>query len=212
MSQQNGSGDRARTSLNATDSGPKSKRTLPNGCCGRSKRQGLELMRFVFPDQHGILRGKAIVTASAVGEALAQWRLYDHDAAREGHVSQDRLSGMDERRRSRHGRNGRMNAGDFLLMCCRSRDLQGSCPGRRIPAWVLCDIYFPDRRTGALLDPPYHAQRALQSGGAWLRLCFGLRMRVPCLSHGTIRRWSRCTGPNRQHRRMSACCGTASTI
>ena len=67
------------------------------------KRHKLELVRFSFCDQHGILRGKTLV-ASEAARAHAQRRDDDQHAARQGHLAPHGLPGVRGRRRARPAR------------------------------------------------------------------------------------------------------------
>ena len=61
----------------------------------------LDLVRFVFADQHGVLRGKTVVAVAGC-KADAKRRLHDDDAARKGHLASHGVSGVHAGRRLRH--------------------------------------------------------------------------------------------------------------
>ena len=101
------------------------------------KEQGIELVRFVFPDQHGILRGKAVVTdavpqAMRNGVALTTTLLVKDTAHKTVFPVWSQGAGMNIAEM--------MNAGDFLLVPdpATFRVL----PWAEKTGWVLCDIYF----------------------------------------------------------------------
>ena len=50
------------------------------------RQKNLELVRFSFPDQHGVLRGKTLVAAEASHD--------DYHFARQGHVASQRVSSI----------------------------------------------------------------------------------------------------------------------
>ena len=58
-----------------------------------SRARGVEVIRFSFPDQHGILRGKT-VTAAEFAEGARGRRHLHHDAVRQGHLAQDGVPGV----------------------------------------------------------------------------------------------------------------------
>jgi glutamine synthetase len=101
------------------------------------KEQGIELVRFVFPDQHGILRGKAVV-ADAVpqamrnGVALTTTLLVKDTAHKTVFPVWSGGAGLDMTEM--------MNAGDFLLV--PDPGTFRVLPWAEKTAWVLCDIYF----------------------------------------------------------------------
>ncbi|MGH2341928.1 glutamine synthetase family protein [Segnochrobactraceae bacterium EtOH-i3] len=103
------------------------------------RTDGIEVVRFVFPDQHGILRGKALVGAEAIGALKSGVSLTTTLIAKDtshrtvfpaftsgGGFDMPRLRG----------------AADILLVA-------DPTTFRRLPwapntAWVLCDLYMPD--------------------------------------------------------------------
>ena len=101
------------------------------------KEKGIELVRFVFPDQHGILRGKAVV-ADAVpqamrnGVALTTTLLVKDTSHKTVFPVWSQGAGLDMAEM--------MNAGDFLLV--PDPDTFCILPWAEKTAWVLCDIYF----------------------------------------------------------------------
>ena len=105
---------------------------------------GLEVVRFSFPDQHGILRGKAIMA----GEAEA--------ALRNGVSMTSTLLVKDTSHRTvppvfseslSIGRGDLAGAADFLMVADpRTFRILPWAPGT---GWVLCDIRWPDGRTVA---------------------------------------------------------------
>ena len=78
-----------RASSSATACGPPNRRAPAKAVAQKIKKHKLELVRFSFADQHGVLRGKTLVAEDALG-ADAQRRHHDDDAAGQGHRAQDR--------------------------------------------------------------------------------------------------------------------------
>jgi len=102
---------------------------------------GLEIVRFVFPDQHGILRGKAIL-ADSVGQALANGvtmtttLLVKDTSHRTVFPVWTSGAGIDMEEM--------VGAGDFMLVADPATFKV--LPWAPDTGWVLCDIYF---QTGA---------------------------------------------------------------
>ena len=104
------------------------------------KRRKLEVIRFAFCDQHGVLRGKTLVASEAV-EGDARRRHHDVDACSPRTPRTARCStvfsagggmGLDEM----------AGAGNFVMVAdpATFRVL----PWANNTGWVLCDIYFPN--------------------------------------------------------------------
>jgi glutamine synthetase len=117
------------------------------------KRRKLELMRFAFADQHGVLRGKTLV----VDEAIA--------ALRSGVTMTSTLLAKDTSHRTVFpvfsagaglGLDEMAGAGNFVMVAdpATFRVL----PWANATGWVLCDIYFPNGK------PVPFATRALYRG------------------------------------------------
>src|SRR3954447_1584938 len=103
------------------------------------KRRKLEVMRFAFCDQHGVLRGKTLVASEAAG------------AMRSGVTMTSTLLAKDTSHRtvfasfSEGGGIGLAEmegAGNFVMVAdpATFRVL----PWAEATGWVLCDIYFPN--------------------------------------------------------------------
>ena len=144
------------------------------------KKHKLEVVRFSFADQHGVLRGKTLLAADAVG-AHARRRHHDDDAARQGHRAQKRVSGVHRRRRLRHGgdagrrrfRHGR-----------RSGDVPRAAVGRTTPAGCCATSYFTNGKP-VPFSTRARARDALATlGKARLRLSRRARGRIPSVQAG----------------------------
>ncbi len=101
----------------------------------------LELVRFSFPDQHGILRGKTLVASEAVR------------AMRNGVTMTSTLFAKDTSHRNVFtvfGAGGGMNvdemkgAGNFIMVA--DPETFRVLPWAENTGWVLCDSYFPNGR------------------------------------------------------------------
>jgi glutamine synthetase len=103
------------------------------------KRRKLELVRFAFADQHGVLRGKTLVAEEAVG------------ALRSGVTMTSTLLAKDTSHRTVFpvfavggglGLEEMEGAGNFVMVAdpATFRVL----PWANATGWVLCDIYFPN--------------------------------------------------------------------
>jgi glutamine synthetase len=105
------------------------------------KAEGLEVVRFSFPDQHGVLRGKTLVAEEAIG------------ALRNGCSITTTLLGKDTSHRtvfpvftSGGGFGMReMEGGADALMVADPTTFR-LLPWAEKTGWVLCDLYFPDGR------------------------------------------------------------------
>ena len=169
----------------------------------RVEAEGIELVRLAYPDQHGILRGKAVV-ADAVDQAL-------HN----GCGLTTTLLAKDTSHKtvypvfSRGGGFGipeMQGAGDFLMVPDPTtfRVLPWA-PGT---GWMLCDAYF---QSGA--RQPFATSCATRSTG-W-RPTAGA-MSPGSRSNSTSTSWKTPgsrpgTAPSRPRRRRCRCCPTAST-
>lgn len=105
------------------------------------KEHDLELVRFVFPDQHGILRGKAIVTdavpqAMRNGVAITTTLLVKDTSHKTVFPVWSKGAGLDMAEM--------MNAGDFVMVP-DPRTFR-VLPWAHKTGWVLCDIYFDNGR------------------------------------------------------------------
>ena len=105
------------------------------------KRHKLELVRFSFPDQHGILRGKTLVASEAVR------------AMRDGVTMTTTLLSKDTSHRnvfSVFGAGGGMGipemegAGNFVMVA--DPETFRVLPWAENTGWLLCDCYFPNGR------------------------------------------------------------------
>src|SRR6185436_5561196 len=103
------------------------------------KRRKLEVVRFAFCDQHGVLRGKTLVASEAA------------KAMRSGVTMTSTLLAKDTSHRtifSVFGKGGGMGldemegAGNFVMVAdpATFRVL----PWANATGWILCDIYFPN--------------------------------------------------------------------
>jgi glutamine synthetase len=103
------------------------------------KTQKLELVRFSFPDQHGVLRGKTVVAAEAVGlmqsGVTMTTTLLAKDTSHKtvypvftagGGFAMEEMQG----------------AGDFVMVA--DPDTFQVLPWAPHTGWLLCDIYFPN--------------------------------------------------------------------
>ena len=159
------------------------------------KKNKLELVRFSFADQHGVLRGKT-VDGAGCARPDAQRRHHDDDAARQGHRAQDRVSGVHARRRLRHGG----NAG-------RRRFRHGRRPGD-IPRAAVGAEYrlaalrhlFHQRQAGAVLDAAGSARRAGAARDGGVRFPRRPRSRISSVQAGESAARAGRTPPGRRKR------------
>jgi glutamine synthetase len=106
------------------------------------KRRRLELVRFAFADQHGVLRGKTLVADEAIGALRAGVTMTSTLLAKDtSHrtvfpvFSRGAGLGLDEME----------GAGNFVMVAdpATFRVL----PWANATGWLLCDIYFPNGKT-----------------------------------------------------------------
>ena len=111
------------------------------------KRRKLEVVRFSFCDQHGVLRGKTLLASEAAS------------AMRAGVTMTSTLLAKDTAHRTvfpvfaaggGFGIDEMEGAGDFVMVAdpATFRVL----PWANATGWMLCDIVFPERQAGAVLD------------------------------------------------------------
>ncbi len=126
----------------------------------RSRKQieTLELVRFVFADQHGVLRGKTVVASQAAklmrnGVSMTTTLLAKDTSHRTvfpvftpgGGFAMPEMQG----------------AADFLMIADPATFQV--LPWAPNTGWVLCDMYFPERQAGAVLDAPALPRRAVDA-------------------------------------------------
>ncbi|HEX4410717.1 MAG TPA: glutamine synthetase family protein [Xanthobacteraceae bacterium] len=105
------------------------------------KRTGLELIRFAFPDQHGILRGKTLVAAEAsralrAGVTMTSTLFAKDTSHRSVFPVFEAGAGMDVPEMG--------GAGNFLMVA--DPETFRVLPWAEKTGWLLCDSYFPNGR------------------------------------------------------------------
>lgn len=129
-----------------------------------------DVVRFAFPDQHGILRGKTLVASAA------------RDALREGVNLTSTLLLKDSSHRTVFpvfssagvGMEGMSGAADFIIVADPATFRVLPWAGKT--GWVLCDAYMPDGRPSPLATRQI-LQRALRDlEGHGLELMAGLEV------------------------------------
>ncbi len=115
------------------------------------KRRKLELMRFAFADQHGVLRGKTLVAsdaarAMAAGVTMTSTLLAKDTSHRTVFPVFDSGAGL--------GLKEMEGAGNFVMVADPATFK--ILPWAKNSGWVLCDIYFPNGK------PVPYSTRALQ--------------------------------------------------
>jgi len=164
----------------------------------------VEVVRFVFADQHGVTRGKTLVAAEALslleeGVSLTSTLLLKDTAHRTAYPIFSAGGG--------HGIPEMQGAADMLIVPDPStfRIL----PWAPSSGWVLCDPYFHDGRPvpfGTFLPVLSNRSNGAVSlfapGWRWSSTCF-----VPL-----IRTWRRPTPGNREPRLRRSCCRMAINI
>jgi glutamine synthetase len=103
------------------------------------RRQGLELVRFSFPDQHGVLRGKTLVAADASralrsGVAMTSTLLAKDTSHRNVFPVFEAGGGM--------GLPEMGGAGNFVMVA--DPETFRVLPWAENTGWLLCDCYFPN--------------------------------------------------------------------
>jgi glutamine synthetase len=102
-------------------------------------QQNLELVRFSFPDQHGVLRGKTLVASAALG------------ALRDGVTMTSTLLAKDTSHRTAFavfesgggmGLDEMAGAGNFVMVA--DPQTFRVLPWAENTGWLLCDCYFPN--------------------------------------------------------------------
>ena len=158
-----------------TDAQRAAARLLPTELAGR----GVEVIRFSFPDQHGILRGKT-VTAAELPKALA-----------DGVTVTSTLFAKDTSHRTvfpvftRGGGFGLdgMEGGADALMIADPTTFR-VLPWAPKTGWLLCDPYFASGEPVPFATRPLAPARARAAGRGGLRIRRRARDRVPRLPAG----------------------------
>ena len=144
------------------------------------KQHKLELVRFSFADQHGVLRGKTLVAADApalmqagvtmtttlLAKDTAHKTVYPVFTAGGGFAMAEMQGG-----------------GDFVMVADPStfNVLPWAAPNT---GWLLCDIYFSNGKTGAVLHAASAARRAGHARRGGLRFPRRARSRIPSVQAG----------------------------
>ena len=141
--------DRARLRRRATSSG-----TTPQYAAAAQLRRvvdelGIELVRVAFADQHGVLHGKTadprgVRRPRCARGVTAPSSLLLKDTV--GHARSYPVFDGDTGARRRRARRARATS-----CWCRTRHVPRAAVGAATPAWLLCDLHFPDGAAGAVL-------------------------------------------------------------
>jgi glutamine synthetase len=135
------------------------------------KRKGLELVRFSFPDQHGILRGKTLVAAE-VSRAL-----------RTGVTMTSTLFAKDTSHRNvfpvfEAGAGMHIpemgGAGNFIMV--PDPGTFRILPWAEKTGWLLCDSYFPNGRAVPIATRTVYRDALSKLAGAGFDYCAGLEV------------------------------------
>ena len=124
----------------------------------RIRKDELELVRFSFADQHGVLRGKTLMAADAPG-AMASGvtmttTLLAKDTAHKTAWPVFTAGGGFDMAEMQGG-------GDFVMVA--DPTTFKVLPWAPNTGWLLCDIYFANGKRGAIFDSAGFARRAVAS-------------------------------------------------
>ena len=160
------------------------------------KRRKLEVVRFSFADQHGVLRGKTLVASEAsramrAGITMTSTLLAKDTSHRTvfpvfsagGGMGLDEMSG----------------AGNFIMVA--DPTTFRVLPWANATGWMLCDIYFANGKPVPLSTRALLSRRAGEACQGRLRLSRGPRGRIPICPSWSIRGLRPNGSPGRQKRR-----------
>src|SRR4029079_4844112 len=140
------------------------------------KRRKLDVVRFAFCDQHGVLRGKTLVASEAV------------KAMRAGVTMTSTLLAKDTSHRTVFpvfsaggglGLDEMAGAGNFVMVAdpATFRVLPWTGDGANSTGWMLCDIYFPNGRPGPFSTRALYRHALANLADAGFDFCAGLEVK-----------------------------------
>jgi glutamine synthetase len=134
-------------------------------------RKNLELVRFSFPDQHGVLRGKTLVAADALralrnGVTMTSTLLAKDTSHRNVFPVFEAGGGMDLPEMG--------GAGNFVMVA--DPESFRVLPWADNTGWLLCDCYFPNGRRVPIATRQLHRDALAKLAEAGFDYCAGLEV------------------------------------
>jgi glutamine synthetase len=134
-------------------------------------RKKLELVRFSFPDQHGVLRGKTLVAAEASralrsGVTMTSTLLAKDTSHRNVFAVFEAGGGM--------GLPEMGGAGNFLMVA--DPETFRVLPWAENTGWVLCDCYFPNGKQVPIATRKLYRDALTKLAAAGFDYCAGLEV------------------------------------